>query len=133
MLASTCSGDELGGEQRAAFVEPALQADDEREVLPDLAGRAGHLHRPAQVRLGRVELVGHRVGEAEIGFERGLVRRDRQRLLVELPRFLVAAHLVEDRALDRGARSSPARSGSIVSSMTVSACSKRPAAVSALA
>ena len=76
-------GWQFGREQRRGSrrTAPADRRPGPGSAAPGCWRRASS--RPSADRLGLVELVGHGVGEAEIGVDRGLVRRDHQRLPVE--------------------------------------------------
>ena len=84
-------------------LEAALQSDDQRQVLPDLAGRARHADRLPQMRLRLAEIVGHGIGEPDIGLDRRFARRRHLGLRIDLARLGIASasvsHPVEAAAL----------------------------------
>src|SRR5262245_16926195 len=88
------AGDVLG------LVETALEADDQREILPELGvvGVVGLRKRAAQMGLGGLEVTRKDVGHCEIVDDRDLAGLQLERLLVELAGFLVAALLIEGGA-----------------------------------
>lgn len=81
------------------FLELALQRQNKRQVLTDPRIGARALRGLAERRLGLRQLLGERVGQAEIGQNAGLARRYLQRRDVKLLGGVVVAHLVGDRAL----------------------------------
>ena len=93
----------LGGGAARRFPRPAssLQPHDQRQLLPHLRVAVRLRRRPSQRRLRPHEILGQRIGQPEIGEDRGLVRRDSQRGRVIALGFAVPPHLVERGALDR--------------------------------
>ena len=79
----------------------AFERQDQGEVVahPNVGVRAGA--RLAQRRFGLGQLLGQRVGQAEIVEQEGFARRDLERVGVELSRAVMVAQFVLDRALHR--------------------------------
>ncbi|MGV3651684.1 MAG: tetratricopeptide repeat protein, partial [Devosia sp.] len=68
--------------KRAGLVEPALQADHQRQVLPHLGVGPGHACRALQMPLGQRQFIGQGIREPQIGLERRLGRGQHLRLPV---------------------------------------------------
>ena len=79
----------------------ALQANHQRQILPN--ARIGILVAigAAQGLLGLGQVLGQHIGKAEIGQHRRVVGGDFQRARIVLPRFIMPAELIEGRALGR--------------------------------
>ena len=92
-------GRQIGLRDGLGLGEAALQADDQREVLPH--ARIDRLMRrgAAQCRLGICEILRQRVGQAEIGQHGRLVRHDLERGQIMALRLFMVAELIEHRAL----------------------------------
>ena len=91
----------IGAGNLLRLLEPALQADHEREILPYARFRVRTGCGPAQCRFRLREILGQRVGEPEIGEDRSFLRHDLQCRLVIAACLVVPAHLIEHRALNR--------------------------------
>ena len=81
------------------FGEPALQSDDQREVLPHSWIDRIMGFGPGQRRFGVRQVPRQGVRQTEIGQHRRLVGDDLERGPVVALRFVCAAHLVEHGAL----------------------------------
>ena len=94
-------GRQVRAREALRFGQTSLQTYDQGKVRahpridPWLAGRA------SQRCLRAHEVLGKRIGETKIGQDRRFIRRDPQRGAVVALRFLMSAHLVERRTLNR--------------------------------
>ncbi len=94
-------GREVGARDFLGFLEAALQADHQREILSHARLAAVEGAGAAQGLLGFLQILRQRVGQSEIGHHRRFVRHDAERALVMAARFVVPAHLIEHGALRR--------------------------------